>query len=141
MADDNELNMLRGMSAPTPGADAKARALKAAMAAYQASNAENISRATQGTKGRLRLTDKAIRLWSGMMQKKLYATPAFATLLALPIAGYTAYHLVQEGTLSFGGGNEIATGPAGGELTRSQTDAEVSTPEVPTPTQTALDKK
>ena len=30
------------------------------------------------------------------MNKKMYATPAIAGLLALPIAGYTTYYLMQE---------------------------------------------
>jgi Ca-activated chloride channel family protein len=136
MVDDNKLNMLRGISAPEPEGDAKARALKSAMAAYQASGNENVSRATQGTAAKLRLTDKAIKLWRGMMQKKLYATPAFATLLALPIASYTTYYLIQEGTLNFGGGNEIAAGPAGVEVSPTQTGADVSSP-----AQTTVEKK
>ena len=35
------------------------------------------------------------------MNKKMYATPAIAGLLALPIAGYTAYYLMKESPFAF----------------------------------------
>ena len=35
------------------------------------------------------------------MNKKMYATPAIAGLLALPIAGYTTYYLMQELPFAF----------------------------------------
>ncbi len=113
MVDDNELERLRAISAPTPGADAKARAMKAGMVAFQASQSKKNSPATQGTAVPLRLTDRAIKLWSGMMQKKLYATPALATILALPVVGYTTYYLLQDSPFDFGAGQEVATVPAG----------------------------
>lgn len=69
MVDDNELDMLRDIAAPAPGAEAKARALNAAMAAY---DLKNISAATQGSPARLRLTERATKLWSEMMLKKFY---------------------------------------------------------------------
>jgi Ca-activated chloride channel family protein len=40
--------------------------------------------------------DRARKLWRDVMQKKLIAVPALAGLVALPIAGYTALHLLQE---------------------------------------------
>ena len=96
MVDDSELENLRRISAPRPDVDAKARAMEAGIAAFQASRAKKtVSTATQGSAEPLRLIDRAIKLWSGMMQKKLYATPAMATILALPIAGYTAYYLIN----------------------------------------------
>ncbi|MEQ1950573.1 VWA domain-containing protein [Mesorhizobium sp. CN2-181] len=110
MVDDNELFALRDIPASKPSGEAKARAMHAAMAAFEA---EKNSQATQGTVKPLRLTDRAIKLWSGMMFKKLYATPALATLVALPIAGYTTFYLLDkpESPFVFGTGQEAADVP------------------------------
>jgi Ca-activated chloride channel family protein len=110
MVDDNELFRLRDIPAPKPGAEARARAMHAAMAAFEA---EKNPQATQGTAKPVRLTDRAIKLWSGMMHKKLYATPALATLVALPIAGYTTFYLLdrQESPFVFGTGQEATDAP------------------------------
>ncbi|MBX3568574.1 MAG: VWA domain-containing protein [Rhizobiaceae bacterium] len=106
MVDDNELNSLRAISAPRPSNEARDRAMRAAMQAFEA---KKVSVATQGSARPVRLTDKATKLWSGMMQKKLYATPALATLVALPIAGYTTVYLLKESPFSFGTGGQHAT--------------------------------
>ncbi|WP_442583373.1 vWA domain-containing protein [Mesorhizobium sp. ASY16-5R] len=110
MVDDNELFRLRDIPAPKPSGEAKARALQAAMAAFEA---EKDPQVTQGTAKPLRLTDRAIKLWSGMMHKKLYATPALATLVALPIAGYTTFYLLDrpESPFVFGTGQEATDAP------------------------------
>ena len=119
MVDNDELNMLRGISAPKPDADAKTSALRAATAAYRAGVAEKTSYATQGTARPRRLTDRAIKLWSGMMQKKLYATPALATLVALPLAGYTTYYLLRDSVpFAFNPGEEADTTLASGRWRR-----------------------
>ena len=55
MVDDNELKRLGGISAPAPSAEAKARALAAAMQAF---DEKNTSTAAQGSAGRLRLTER-----------------------------------------------------------------------------------
>jgi Ca-activated chloride channel family protein len=93
MVDDREMRRLRDIDMPAPGADARARALAAAMAAYD----ENISASTaQGTDGRRRLIERAHTLWREIMRKKLIATPAMAGLVALPIAGYAVFHLMDD---------------------------------------------
>ncbi len=121
MIDDNELNMLRGISAPKPDADAKASALRAATAAYRAGLAEKTSYATQGTARPRRLTGRAMKLWSGMMQKRLYATPALATLVALPLAGYTTYYLLRDSVpFAFNPGEEADTTPRQREVAPPQ---------------------
>ncbi|TPK91625.1 DUF3520 domain-containing protein [Mesorhizobium sp. B2-4-12] len=102
MVDDNELRKLRDTAVPAPGESAKARAFEAAMRAY---DQENIS-VTQGSAAGLRLTERAQKLWSEIMQKKLIATPALAGLVALPIAGYAAFHLLREPS-PFGGDQKI----------------------------------
>ena len=101
MVDDNELKRLGGLQAPAPSAEAKARALAAAMQAF---DEKNIASASQGSEGRLRLTDRAQKIWREMMQKKLLAAPALAGLVALPIAGYATFYLMEESPFNFGGG-------------------------------------
>ncbi len=90
---DDEFDVLRNSPAPAPRAQAKERALEAARAAF---NLEKTSAAAQGTQNGLRLTERATRLWSEIMQRKLIATPALAGLVALPVAGYATFYLLQE---------------------------------------------
>ncbi|MER8532275.1 VWA domain-containing protein [Mesorhizobium sp. M1005] len=108
MVDDNELNRLRDIAAPAPDADAKARALQAALRAYDME--EKTLPGAQGSVSGLRLTERAQRLWSEIMQKKLFATPAIAGLVALPIAGYATMYMLGESKFSgpeFGGDDKI----------------------------------
>ncbi|RWM88444.1 MAG: VWA domain-containing protein [Mesorhizobium sp.] len=105
MVDDNELNRLRDIAAPAPGTEAKARAFEAAMRAYDLG--EKTSPAAQGTAKGLRLTERAQKLWSEIMQKKLFANPAIAGLVALPIAGYATIYMLQEQPFPFGGDEKI----------------------------------
>lgn len=94
MVDDNELERLRDLAIPAPGGEAKARALAAAMQAFDLD--ENNSTAPQGTSAGLRLTERAQKLWRDIMQRKLIATPAITALVALPIAGYAAFEMLKE---------------------------------------------
>lgn len=94
MVDDNELGKLGAAAAPRASPEARVRALHAAMQAFDTE--EEISAAPQGSVGKQRLMDRARKLWRDVMQKKLIAVPALAGLVALPIAGYTALHLLQE---------------------------------------------
>lgn len=108
MVDDNQLNRLRDIAAPAPDADAKARALQAALRAYDME--EKTLPAAQGSASGLRLTERAQRLWSEIMQKKLFPTPAIAGLVALPIAGYATIYMLGESKFSgpeFGGDDKI----------------------------------
>lgn len=43
------------------------------------------------------------------MNKKMYATPAIAGLLALPIAGYTAFYLLEQQRPAFGPGQDVTS--------------------------------
>jgi Ca-activated chloride channel family protein len=94
MVDDNELGKLGAGAVPRASPEARVRALHAAMQAFDAE--EEISAVPQGSAGKQRLMDRARKLWRDVMQKKLIAVPALAGLVALPIAGYTALHLLQE---------------------------------------------
>ncbi len=99
MVNDSELNRLRDLAAPKPRPEAKVGALYAAMAAFD--EQEEIVSAPQGSGSRPRLTERARKLWRDIMQKKLFATPAIAGLVALPIAGYTALYLLQDSPFRF----------------------------------------
>ncbi|MCV3208823.1 VWA domain-containing protein [Mesorhizobium sp. YC-39] len=105
MVDDNELNRLRDAAVPAPDTDAKARAFEAAMRAYDMD--EKIDTVAQGSANGLRLTERAQKLWSEIMPKKLFATPAIAGLVALPIAGYATIYMLQEQSLHSSGGGKI----------------------------------
>ncbi|MBB6410604.1 VWA domain-containing protein [Mesorhizobium sangaii] len=131
MVDDNELNRLRDIAAPAPGESAKARAFEAAMRAY---DQENISTVTQGSVGGLRLTERAQKLWSEIMQKKLIAAPALAGLVALPIAGYATFHMLREQPPKFGGDEKITETLADKPAAVKQTTNE------PKPVRTELEK-
>lgn len=105
MVDDNELSKLRHAAVPAPDADAKARAFEAAMRSYDMD--EKTDTAAQGSASGLRLTERAQKLWSEIMPKKLFATPAIAGLVALPIAGYAAIYMLQEQQFRSGGNEKI----------------------------------
>ncbi|WP_027051352.1 VWA domain-containing protein [Mesorhizobium erdmanii] len=136
MVDDNELSKLRDAAVPAPGESAKARAFEAALRAY---DQENISAATQGSVGGLRLTERAQQLWSEIMQKKLIATPALAGLIALPIAGYATFHLLREQPPKFGGDEKITETLADKPATLKPTGAETDVKQAPA--EPAKDKK
>jgi Ca-activated chloride channel family protein len=103
MVDDDELFRLRGSAVPAPGAEAKARAFHAAMAAYD----DNFSPAPQGSADTPRLIQRAQKLWREIMQNKLIAAPTVAGLVALPIAGYTALYLMKDQPFNFGGNGTV----------------------------------
>ncbi|MGO4842940.1 VWA domain-containing protein, partial [Rhizobiaceae sp. 2RAB30] len=71
MVNDDELDLLRSISAPIPDAKARAHALEAALAAYDGS--ENHLGAAKGSAPKPRLIERASKLWREMMQMKLIA--------------------------------------------------------------------
>jgi Ca-activated chloride channel family protein len=105
MVEDDDLDLLRTMKAPAPSAGARARALEAALGAY---DLKNSVADPQGSAVPQRLTERARKLWSEIMNKKLMAAPAIAGLMALPIAGYVTYYLMQENAYRFGADNDVA---------------------------------
>ncbi|TPM38467.1 VWA domain-containing protein [Mesorhizobium sp. B2-3-4] len=136
MVDDNELRKLRDAAVPAPGESAKARAFEAAMRAY---DQENISAVTQGSVGGLRLTERAQKLWSEIMQKKLIATPALSGLVALPIAGYATFHMLREQPPAFGDQEKITETLADKPATLKPLAAETDVKQAPA--DPAKDKK
>ncbi|MBZ9820399.1 vWA domain-containing protein [Mesorhizobium sp. CA4] len=105
MVDDNELERLRDLAVPAPGGEAKTRALAAAMQAFDLD--EKFSTATQGSPAGLRLTERARMLWRDVMQRKLIATPAITTLVALPIAGYATFEMLKDHPPVVGGNGTV----------------------------------
>ncbi|MEO4000022.1 VWA domain-containing protein [Mesorhizobium sp. CAU 1732] len=101
----DELDILRKASAPAPGEAAKARALNAAMSAFD--DAQKDAATTQGSPVSERLTARTIRFWREVMNKKLIANPALAGLVALPVAGYVTWQVMDE--FRFGRDPESAT--------------------------------
>src|SRR5690606_39355360 len=90
--------------APARDPEAKIAALHAAMTAFDATE-EKIAPVSQGSAEQARLTSRAAKLWREIMHRKLFAAPALAGLVALPIAGYTAFHLLGQDTFDFPGRN------------------------------------
>ena len=87
----DELDILRDQRAPHPDGEAKRRALSAAMAAFD----ENVSQSPQGSARPQRPSTRTPSFWSRIMDRRFLSTPAIATILALPAAGYAAYMLVN----------------------------------------------
>jgi Ca-activated chloride channel family protein len=101
----DELDILRQASTPAPSEAAKARALAAAMSAFD--DAQKDAATTQGSPVSERLTARTIRFWRDVMSKKLIANPALAGLVALPVAGYVTWQVMDE--FRFGRAPESAT--------------------------------
>ncbi|PZN51068.1 MAG: VWA domain-containing protein [Proteobacteria bacterium] len=123
MVSDNELAKLRNLRAPAPDPEAKIAALHAAMTAFDATE-EKIAPVSQGSAEQARLTSRAAKLWREIMHRKLFAAPALAGLVALPIAGYTAFHLLGQGTFDFPGRNIADQGAETPATTSARTEAE-----------------
>ncbi|MGE0281155.1 MAG: von Willebrand factor type A domain-containing protein [Rhizobiaceae bacterium] len=132
MVDDNDLMKLRNQRIPTADPAARMRALKASVAAFEA---EKTAKPAQALAVRPRLTERAWKLWSEIMQKKMIAAPALAGLVALPIAGYATFELVKTSPELF-----ATQGPAGGDVSADQPGAVKRTAKIEAPTPEA-DKK
>ena len=128
MVDDNELIKLRDAALPGPSAEARARAFSAAMMAFH----EKDEVAAQGMAARPRLTSRALTLWREIMQKKLIAAPTIAGLVALPIAGYTAFHLMQDGGPALDAGGSV-TETLADKPSPAKPDAQAQPPVVAVP--------
>ncbi|PBC12074.1 VWA domain-containing protein [Mesorhizobium sp. WSM3859] len=127
MVDDNELERLHNLAVPAPGGEAKARALAAAMQAFDLD--EKNSTASQGTSAGLRLTERAQKLWRDIMQRKLISTPAITALVALPIAGYAAFEMLKEQPPVITGNGKIAETLADKPLAQKSAPEQLATNE------------
>lgn len=131
----DELNMLSGRTPPEPRAEARARALAAAMHAYDA--AEENSAAAQGSTIPARQSSILNRIWSPIMNRKLLAGSALATLVVVPAAAFLTLEIVRN-QRPFGTESEIAAkiepkvqvakpeAPAAKEERKTEADGEAS---------------
>ncbi|MDO3436310.1 VWA domain-containing protein [Rhizobium sp. CBN3] len=93
---DKELEKLSRLTAPAADSEARARALAAAMQAFD--SAENNAAAAQGNAKGWRPRSIINWIWSPAMNKKFLAGSALATLLVIPAAGYLTIELSRDGS-------------------------------------------
>ncbi len=120
MIEDDDLKILGKTPAPKPSQAARERALAAAMAAFD----EKTATAPQGKATGERLTDKAITLWRVLMSRKLLSAPAIAGLMALPLAGYATFYLMETSPLTQLGDTTPAASPAPPAEVRQKLEAQ-----------------
>ncbi|MBY5467825.1 vWA domain-containing protein [Rhizobium leguminosarum] len=95
MTVDKELEKLSHSTPPAATPEARARALTAAMEAFD--TAGNNALAPQGNAKGWRQSSIINWIWSPAMNKKFLAGSALATLLVIPAAGYLAIELTRNG--------------------------------------------
>ncbi|WP_163879136.1 vWA domain-containing protein [Rhizobium laguerreae] len=95
MTVDKELEKLSRLTPPAATPEARARALAAAMQAFD--TAENNEPAAQGNAKGWRQSSIINWIWSPAMNKKFLAGSALATLLVIPAAGYLTIELTRNG--------------------------------------------
>lgn len=91
----DELDRLSGIKPPVAKADARARALAAAMQAFD--DAKNNSTAPQGSRNGRRQSSTINRIWSSFMNRKFLAGSALATLLVVPAASFLTFEMTRGG--------------------------------------------
>ncbi|MGR9250593.1 vWA domain-containing protein [Rhizobium leguminosarum] len=96
MTVDKELEKLTRLTPPAATPEARARALTAAMQAFD--TAENNGPAAQGNAKGWRQSSIINWIWSPAMNKKFLAGSALATLLVIPAAGYLTIELTRNGS-------------------------------------------
>ncbi|MGO6948768.1 vWA domain-containing protein [Rhizobium johnstonii] len=96
MTVDKELETLSRLTPPAATPEARARALAAAMQAFD--TAENNAPAAQGNAKGWRQSSIINWIWSPIMNKKFLAGSALATLLVIPAAGYLTIELTRNGS-------------------------------------------
>ena len=94
---ENELDKLSRMTPPKPSNEARARAMALAMQAFD--DEKNNAAAPQGTENTHRQSFIATRLWRTIMNGRLLAGSALATLLIVPAAGYLTVQMVNNKTI------------------------------------------
>ncbi|MBY4633036.1 VWA domain-containing protein [Rhizobium croatiense] len=90
---DKELEKLSRLAPPAADPEARARALAAAMQAFD--SAENNAAAAQGNAKGWRPSSIINWIWSPAVNKKFLAGSALATLLVIPAAGYLTFELTR----------------------------------------------
>ncbi|MBY3232230.1 vWA domain-containing protein [Rhizobium laguerreae] len=95
MTVDKELEKLSHLTPPAATPEARARALTAAMQAFDSPG--NNAATPQGNAKGWRQSSIINWIWSPAMNKKFLAGSALATLLVIPAAGYLAIELTRNG--------------------------------------------
>ncbi len=113
MSDDFE--KLGRMNPPKASAEARARALALAMQAFD--EPQENSNATQGSVRPVRQSSIFNRIWSPIMNRKLLAGSALATLLVVPAAAFLTFEFTRDGAPFGEPAQEIALK---GELTKEE---------------------
>ncbi|PCK79102.1 vWA domain-containing protein [Rhizobium sophoriradicis] len=90
---DKELEKLSRLTPPAADPQARARALAAAIQAFD--SAENNAAAAQGNAKGWRPSSIINLIWSPAVNKKFLAGSALATLLVIPAAGYLTFELTR----------------------------------------------
>jgi Ca-activated chloride channel family protein len=103
---DLDLDKLARRTPPAPDAEARARAFASAMQAFD--DVEKNVSAPQGSAGGGRRSSMFNRIWSPIMNRRLLAGSALATLLVVPVAGLVTYEMVRNGTVPLTAETEIA---------------------------------
>jgi len=96
---EEDLKKLGRIAAPKPSDEARARAMNAAMAVFEAE--KKFATAPQGSETSRRQSSIATALWSLFMSRKLMlASSALATLLIVPTAGYITFSMINDKTIN-----------------------------------------
>ncbi|MGQ3280834.1 MAG: VWA domain-containing protein, partial [Shinella sp.] len=111
---DLDLDKLARRTPPAADSSARAQALAAAMQAFD--DAEKNATAPQGSTDGGRRSSMFNWIWSPIMNRKLLAGSALATLLVVPVAGLVTYELVRNGTVPLTAETEIAAKPVDQDL-------------------------
>ncbi|MCT7663901.1 vWA domain-containing protein [Shinella kummerowiae] len=106
---DLDLDKLARRTPPAADPSARGQALAAAMQAFD--DAEKNATAAQGSTDGGRRSSMFNWIWSPIMNRRLLAGSALATLLVVPVAGLVTYELVRNGTVPLTAETEIATKP------------------------------
>ena len=106
---DLDLDKLARRTPPAADPSARGQALAAAMQAFD--DAEKNAPAAQGSTDGERRSSMFNWIWSPIMNRRLLAGSALATLLVVPVAGLVTYELVRNGTVPLTADTEIATKP------------------------------
>lgn len=111
---DLDLDKLARRTPPVPDADARAGALASAMQAFD--DTQKNAGLSQGSTDGGRRSSIINRIWSPIMNRRLLAGSALATLLVVPVAGLVTYELVRNGTVPLTAETEIAAKPVDQDL-------------------------
>ncbi|MDB5525438.1 MAG: hypothetical protein JWM58_3201 [Rhizobium sp.] len=94
---ENELDKLSRMTPPNASDAARTRAMSLAMQAFD--EQKEFSGAPQGSEKADRQSSITTRIWSAIMNKRLLAGSALATLLVVPAAGYLTIGMLRDRTI------------------------------------------